>query len=99
MTHIEVTPASLEQTADRLRATDLVARRTRRALAGAGPAVTGSVELSAALSEHAEVWGWCLERLHERLLATSRALTDAARAYEQVEQSVVTTPTTRAQAH
>lgn len=101
MTSIEVTPASLEQTADRLRATDLVARRTRRALAGAGPAVTGSVELSAALSEHAEVWGWCLERLHERLLATSRALADAARAYDQVDGAVAaaSASASAAQAH
>ena len=87
MTRIEVTPASLADTAARLGTTDLAARQARRALAAADPQITGSAELSAALSEHAEAWGWCLERLQERLLAGSRALADAARAYEQVDRS------------
>jgi len=86
MTRIEVTPASLADMAARLGTTDLAARQARRALAAADPQITGSAELSAALSEHAEAWGWCLERLQERLLAGSRALADAARAYEQVER-------------
>lgn len=99
MSQIEVMPESLRDTAERLRSTNVVARRARRALAGAGPEITGSVPLSAALSDHSDAWEWCLQRLHDSLLSGSRALTDAARAYEHVEQSVVTTPTTQAQAH
>lgn len=88
MSRIEVTPATLAETADRLRAASLDAQRVRRALADAGPAVTGSVELSAALSEHAEAWGWSLDRLRERVRAAALALDTGARTYDRVEQAV-----------
>ena len=93
MTRIEVTPAALEATAEHLRDTNVDTRRARRALADAGPAVTGSPELSAALSEHAEAWGWCLDRLRERVQAASRALATGAQAYDRVEEAVATAST------
>lgn len=99
MTRIEVTPASLAETAARLGSTHPAARQARRALSSAGPQVTGSAELAAALAEHAQVWGWCLERSQERLLAGSRALADAARAYERVEWAVAAAASAAARAH
>lgn len=99
MTRIEVTPAALAETAARLSNTDLAARRVRRALSAVGPQVTGAAELAAVLAEHAQVWGWCLERSQELLLAGSRALTDAARVYEQVERDVAEAASTAAQTH
>ena len=89
MSRIEVTPATLGETADRLRAASMDARRVRLALAEAGPEVTGSAELSAALAQHADAWGWCLDRLNERVQAVARALEGGARAYDRVEQAVV----------
>ncbi len=89
MVQIEVTPESLHDAAGRLRSTHVIARRATRVLAGAGPAITGSVALSAALSEHSDAWEWCLQRLHDRLVSGSRALDGAALAYEQLERSVV----------
>ena len=91
MSHIEVTPEYLRDAAGRLRSTHVVARRARTALAGAGPGITGSVALSAALSEHSDAWEWCLQRLHDRLVSGSRALADAALAYEAFERSVIPT--------
>lgn len=88
MSRIEVAPDALHDVARRLRATTMVARRARRSLGSAGLDVTGSVELTAALSEHARAWEWCLERLHDRLLSGSRSLTDAAVAYELVDRCV-----------
>lgn len=88
MSRIEVAPATLAETADRLRAASLDAGRVRQALAAAGPSVTGSAELSAALSEHADAWGWSLDRLHERVQAVARALDTGARAYDRVERAV-----------
>lgn len=98
MSRIEVTPASLLDMAERLRTTTVLARRARDALAGAGPEVTGSVELSAALSEHAEVWEWCLEHVHDKLLRGSQALADAARTYGQIDGAVAAAAAA-AQAH
>lgn len=88
MSRIEVTPAALLDMADRLHTTNVVARRARSALSSAGPEVTGSVELTTALSEHAQAWEWCLERLSDRLLSGSRALADAARAYGRIDEAV-----------
>ena len=88
MSRIAVAPATLTETADRLRAAGLDARRVRAAFAQAGPSVTGSAELSAALADHAQAWGWCLDRMHERVRATARALEAGATAYEEVERSV-----------
>lgn len=88
MSRIEVAPTTLSQTADRLRAASLDARRVQRALQEAGPAVTGSAELTAALHQHAEAWGWSLDRAHERVRGAARAMDTAAVAYEQVERAV-----------
>lgn len=88
MSRLGVDPATLTETADRLRAADLAARRLRRALAEAGVEVTGSAELSAALGEHANAWAWCLERVHERVRAAARAVDGAAEAYQGVERAV-----------
>lgn len=88
MSRIEVAPATLAETASRLRAASMDAHRVRRAMADAGPAVTGSRDLSAALAEHATAWGWALDRLHERVQAVARSLDTGARAYDQVEQTV-----------
>jgi len=94
MTRIEVAPATLSETADRLRAAGLDVARIRRDLAAAGPTETGSPELSAALAEHADAWGWCLDRLHDRARAAARALDSAAAAYESVEGAVTGAATT-----
>ena len=85
---IEVSPDALTETADLLRAAATDARRVRRDLADAGVAITGSEELSAALSEHADAWGWSLDRLHERVQSVARTLDRAAMTYDQVEQHV-----------
>jgi len=88
MSRIEVAPVTLSETADRLRAASLDARRIRRELAEAGPAVTGDAELSAALAEHADAWGRFLDQMHERVRAVARALESGADAYQQVEYAV-----------
>lgn len=88
MSRIQVEPASLTETADRLRAAALDARRVCQVLREAGPEVSGSAELSAALHEHADAWGWFLERTHERVRSAARALDAAARAYDRVERAV-----------
>jgi len=89
MSRIEVTPRALSETARRLRTATVDAGRARRALAAADPAVTGSAELSAALSEHADAWGWSLDRLSDRVRAVARSLDTGAATYSQVEQAVV----------
>jgi hypothetical protein len=85
---IEVSPDALHETADLLRAAVTDARRVRRDLADAGVAVTGSQELSVALSGHADSWGWSLDLLHERVQSVARTLDAAAASYDQVEQHV-----------
>lgn len=88
MSRIEVAPPALTETADRLRAAALDARRVRRALHEAGPTVTGSAALTEALREHAEAWGWCLDRAHQRVRDAAGALDAAAAAYDRVEQAI-----------
>jgi len=89
MSRIEVTPAALSQTARQLRSATVGAHRARRALADAGPSVTGSADLSAALSEHAEAWGWSLDRLSERVRDVARSLDAGSAAYDRLEGTVV----------
>jgi hypothetical protein len=88
MSRIAVAPPTLHETADRLRSAAIDARRVCEALSAAGPATTGSAELTAALREHAEAWRWCLEQAHDRARAAARALDTAARAYDRVECAV-----------
>lgn len=88
MSRLEVDPATLTETADRLRAADLAARRLRHAFAVADPEVTGSAALTAALREHADAWTWCLDRVHERVRAAARAVDAAAVGYDAVERAV-----------
>lgn len=88
MSRIEVEPTTLAETAERLRAAALDARRVCQALRDAGPDVTGSAPLAAALREHADAWGWCLDRAHERVRTAARALDGAAVAYDRVEQAI-----------
>jgi len=89
MSRIEVTPVSLSETARRLRTASVDAQRARRALAAAGPSVTGSADLSAALSEHAEAWGWSLSRLAGRVRDVARSLDTGAAAYDRTEEAAV----------
>jgi hypothetical protein len=85
---IEVDPGELAETAHRLRCAAIEVRRVRERLAAAGPAVTGSSGLSAALREHADAWGWSLERMKERAEGAAAALDAAAEAYRRVERSI-----------
>jgi hypothetical protein len=88
MSRIDVEPSTLAETADRLRTAALDARRVCRALREAGPDVTGSAPLTAALREHADAWGWCLDAAHERVRTAARALHGAAAAYDRVERAI-----------
>lgn len=88
MSRIEVEPTTLAETADRLRAAALDARRVCQALRGAGPEVTGSASLTAALREHADAWGFCLDEIHQRVRTAARTLHGAAAAYDRVERAI-----------
>lgn len=93
MREIEVRTETLAETADRLRSATVEARRLRMAMRDADLAVTGSAEVSAALSQHTEEWDYSLGRLHERLRSLARALDTSARTYNAVERAITAAST------
>lgn len=92
---IEVTPERLIVAAQRLRAVCAQARRLQAQAAATGPDVTGSAVLSAALDEHAQVWGWTVEQLEDRVRAISDLLAAAGQTYTWLEECLADAATTR----
>jgi chromosome segregation ATPase len=93
MPEIDVRTETLAETADRLRSATVEARRLRLAIQDADVTVTGSTEVSAALSQHTEEWDHSLDRLHARLRSLARALDTSARTYNSVERALTTAST------